>query len=87
MSTRSSSTVADSPRTGRAASSAGVTATLGVLDLLAAKSPLSLSEIARELGVPKSTLHRICAVLVERGWVRRASARAADTGTVTGSPA
>lgn len=26
-------------------------------------------------------------ILVERGWVRRASARAADTGTVTGSPA
>jgi DNA-binding IclR family transcriptional regulator len=71
MSTRSSSTVADSPRTGRAASSAGVTATLGVLDLLAAKSPLSLSEIARELCVPKSTLHRICAVLVERGWAVR----------------
>jgi DNA-binding IclR family transcriptional regulator len=52
-------------------SSAGVKATLAVLDLLAARSPLSLSEISRELGVAKSTLHRICAVLVERGWAVR----------------
>ena len=51
--------------------SAGVKATLAVLDLLAARSPLSLSEIARELGIAKSTLHRICAVLVERGWAVR----------------
>jgi len=39
--------------------SAGVKATLAVLDLLAARSPLSLSEISRELGIAKSTLHRI----------------------------
>lgn len=51
--------------------SAGVKATLAVLDLLAARSPLSLSEIARELGIAKSTLHRILAVLVERGWAVR----------------
>jgi DNA-binding IclR family transcriptional regulator len=51
--------------------SAGVKATLGVLDLLAAESPLSLSEIARELGIAKSTLHRILSVLVERGWAVR----------------
>src|SRR4029078_11166680 len=51
--------------------SAGVKATLAVLDLLAARSPLSLSEISRELGLAKSTLHRICAVLVERGWAVR----------------
>lgn len=51
--------------------SAGVKATLAVLDLLAARSPLSLSEISRELGVAKSTLHRICAVLVDRGWAVR----------------
>src|SRR5262245_58987357 len=53
--------------------SAGVKATLAVLDLLAARSPLSLSEMARELGIAKSTLHRICAVLVERGWAVRDS--------------
>jgi DNA-binding IclR family transcriptional regulator len=48
-----------------------VKATLAVLDLLAARSPLSLSEISRELGLAKSTLHRICSVLVERGWAVR----------------
>ena len=55
----------------RPSTSAGVKATLAVLDLLAARSPLSLSEISRELGIAKSTLHRICAVLVERGWAVR----------------
>ena len=60
------------PRADRPPStSAGVKATLAVLDLLAARSPLSLSEISRELGVAKSTLHRICAVLVDRGWAVR----------------
>ena len=60
------------PRADRPPStSSGVKATLAVLDLLAARSPLSLSEVARELGVAKSTLHRICAVLVDRGWAVR----------------
>ena len=59
------------PAGGRQSTSTGVHATLAVLDLLAARSPLSLSEIARELGIAKSTLHRICSVLVERGWVVR----------------
>lgn len=53
------------------AASTGVQATLAVLDLLATQAPLGLSEMARELGVAKSTLHRICAVLVDRGWVVR----------------
>jgi DNA-binding IclR family transcriptional regulator len=57
----------------RPATSAGVQATLAVLDLLAARSPLSLSEISRELGTAKSTLHRVCSVLVERGWAVRDS--------------
>jgi len=61
-------------------SSAGVKATLAVLDLLAASSPLSLSEIARELGIAKSTLHRICSVLVERGWAVRDSDGRFDLG-------
>ncbi len=56
---------------GRPATSAGVQATLAVLDLLAARSPLGLSEISRELAIAKSTLHRICSVLVERGWAVR----------------
>lgn len=56
---------------GKPATSAGVQATLAVLDLLAARSPLGLSEMARELVIAKSTLHRICTVLVERGWAVR----------------
>lgn len=69
----SATTAAKRGRTGngRPATSAGVQATLAVLDLLAARSPLSLAELSRELGIAKSTLHRICAVLVERGWAVR----------------
>ena len=55
----------------RRVSSAGVHATLRVLDLLAASAPLGLAELSRELGIPKSTLHRICSVLMERGWTVR----------------
>lgn len=55
----------------RRLSSAGVHATLRVLDLLAAEAPLGLAELSRELGIAKSTLHRICAVLVQRGWTVR----------------
>jgi DNA-binding IclR family transcriptional regulator len=56
---------------GKPGPSTGVQATLAVLDLLAARAPLGLSELARELGIAKSTLHRICSVLVERGWAVR----------------
>jgi DNA-binding IclR family transcriptional regulator len=55
----------------RHGTSTGVQSTLAVLDLLAATAPLGLSEISRELGIAKSTLHRICAILVERGWAVR----------------
>jgi len=51
--------------------SAGVHATLRILDLLAAHGPLSLAELARELGIAKSTVHRICSILVERAWAVR----------------
>jgi DNA-binding IclR family transcriptional regulator len=51
--------------------SSGVHATLRVLDLLAGKGPLQLAGISRELGLPKSTLHRVCAILVERAWAVR----------------
>jgi DNA-binding IclR family transcriptional regulator len=63
--------VAESSPDGRRGSSAGVHATLRVLDLLAAGAPLGLAELSRELGIPKSTLHRICVVLMERGWAVR----------------
>lgn len=68
---RDAATVERAPGNGRPATSAGVKATLAVLDLLASRAPLGLSEMARELGFAKSTLHRVCSVLVERGWVVR----------------
>jgi DNA-binding IclR family transcriptional regulator len=68
---RDATTVERAPGNGRPATSAGVKATLAVLDLLASRAPLGLSEMARELGIAKSTLHRVCSVLVERGWVVR----------------
>lgn len=58
------------PSTARSAST-GVNATLRILDLLAARGPLGLADLARELGVAKSTAHRVCAVLVERAWAVR----------------
>lgn len=51
--------------------STGVHATLRILDLLAAHGPLPLAELARELGIAKSTVHRICSILVERAWAVR----------------
>ena len=35
------------------------------------QGPLGLGDLARELQLPKSTLHRICAILVDRGWALR----------------
>jgi DNA-binding IclR family transcriptional regulator len=55
----------------RRVTSSGVHATLRVLDLLARTGALQLSEISRELRLPKSTLHRVCAILVERSWAVR----------------
>lgn len=48
--------------------SPGVHAALSVLEALEKVGPLGLTELADEIGVPKSTLHRICGVLVSRGW-------------------
>jgi DNA-binding IclR family transcriptional regulator len=53
------------------AGSPGVHAALSVLEALAGRGPLALSDLAAELGVAKSTLHRVCSVLVERGWAVR----------------
>jgi DNA-binding IclR family transcriptional regulator len=64
----------------RQPSSSGVHATLAVLDLLAARAPLLLSDIGRELGIAKSTLHRILAVLADRGWLVRDAEGAYDLG-------
>lgn len=52
-------------------SSSGVNATLRILDLMASQGPISLANLARELGLAKSTTHRICGVLVDRAWAVR----------------
>ena len=51
--------------------SPGINAALSVLESLVLRGPLALSDLAAELGLAKSTLHRVCAVLVERGWLVR----------------
>ena len=64
----------------RRASPAGVQATLGVLELLVAHGSLSLAELARRLDLPKSTLHRVCSILVDRAWVVRDGAGRYELG-------
>jgi IclR family transcriptional regulator, KDG regulon repressor len=55
----------------RAAGSPGVHAALSVIEHMVTQGPVALGDLARELGVPKSTLHRVCTVLVDRGWAVR----------------
>jgi DNA-binding IclR family transcriptional regulator len=77
-------TVADGNGTdeagGRRLSSAGVQAALSVLELLGERGALPLADLSRELGLPKSTLHRICSVLLERGWAFRDQSGRFDLG-------
>ena len=56
---------------GSRSASTGVNATLRILDLLAARGSLTLADVTRELGIAKSTVHRICSVLVDRAWAVR----------------
>lgn len=51
-----------------------------MLELLAARGALSLADLARDLVIAKSTLHRICGVLLERGWVIRDPSGAYELG-------
>ena len=51
-----------------------VSIALGVLDALAVAPELSLSELARRVGVAKSTAHRTCAVLTAAGLLTRTPA-------------
>jgi IclR family KDG regulon transcriptional repressor len=44
---------------------------LDIVDALAATPELSLSELARRIGVAKSTAHRTCSVLTDRGLLDR----------------
>jgi DNA-binding IclR family transcriptional regulator len=84
MSGTSPSTSTWAVRTRRGAAerpgSPGVHAALSVIESLVARAPLGLSELSVELGVAKSTLHRVCAVLVERGWLVRDRAGRFDLG-------
>jgi len=56
---------------GRPGRSPGVHAALSVMELVVTQGRLGLGDLARELQLPKSTLHRICAILVDRGWALR----------------
>jgi DNA-binding IclR family transcriptional regulator len=90
---------APAPRAnGQAGRSPGVHAALSVMELVVTQGRLGLGDLARELQLPKSTLHRICAILVDRGWALRdeqgryepgvraigLGSRAADLPIVTG---
>ena len=48
---------------------------LDIIDALARAPELSLSELARRVGVAKSTAHRTCAVLARRGLLDRTADR------------
>jgi DNA-binding IclR family transcriptional regulator len=56
---------------GQGGRSPGVHAALSVMELVVSQGRLGLGDLARELQLPKSTLHRICAILVDRGWALR----------------
>jgi DNA-binding IclR family transcriptional regulator len=69
-------TARSSPETGSAlpasrAASPGISAVLDVLDLLDRQGPATLAQLARETGTAKSTLHRVCSMMSERGWLAR----------------
>ncbi len=50
---------------------------LDVLDSLERRGASNLAQLARDTGAAKTTLHRVCAVMAERGWI----SRDADTGS------
>ena len=60
--------------------SPGVHTALSVLEALVVETPLGLGELASRLRVPKSSLSRVCSVLMLRGWVIRDSAGRYDLG-------
>ena len=67
-------TALDQPTGGTARRSAGISAVLDVLDALDRHGPVTLAQLSRETGVAKSTLHRVCSTMGERGWIARDSA-------------
>ena len=59
------------PATGPGAGSPGISAVLDVLDVLDRNGPTTLAQLSRETGTAKSTLHRVCSMMGERGWIAR----------------
>jgi DNA-binding IclR family transcriptional regulator len=59
------------PAPASGAGSPGISAVLDVLDVLDRHGPTTLAQLARETGAAKSTLHRVCSMMGERGWVAR----------------
>jgi IclR family transcriptional regulator, KDG regulon repressor len=51
--------------------SPGIHAVLDVLESLAAEGQQGLAELTRHVGLSKTTVHRVCGALVERGWILR----------------
>jgi DNA-binding IclR family transcriptional regulator len=70
FSTAAATTPGSSPLDARPALQS-VTIALDIVDTLAAAPELGLSELARRIGVAKSTAHRTCSVLTERGLLDR----------------
>lgn len=59
---------------GAASSVGAVDRALTMLQLLAfADEPMKLSDIAHQLGIPKSAAHRILSTLIEKDWARQSS--------------
>jgi IclR family transcriptional regulator, KDG regulon repressor len=59
------------PAPGPGAGSPGISAVLDVLDVLDRHGPTTLAQLARETGAAKSTLHRVCSMMGDRGWIAR----------------
>jgi DNA-binding IclR family transcriptional regulator len=53
-----------------------------VLEVLDREGPTTLADLARATGIAKSTLHRVCSIMFERGW----AARDAHTGQIQLGP-
>lgn len=50
----------------------GIERVIGAIEMLATSDvPLRLSDIAQQLGIPKSAVHRILTSLTDRGWVEQ----------------
>jgi IclR family KDG regulon transcriptional repressor len=65
--THGTTTAAGEPSGG----SPGVHAVLDVLETLGADGSQTLADLTRHVGISKTTVHRVCGALLERGWVVR----------------